>query len=217
MNGIIPQNMTVRSASTPLPPSAEHLLNRRASDAPIATTGVVWQRLVLGASCVAVALEEAGAWAQGIFAAGRMTRTCANATKSSTLDADDCSCDTTDASYQSTTYQSSVVSEWDLACGRAPLWSLFQSAHLIGFMVAMLVCGLLADRFGRRPLLLLTAVLGTAAMLATALAQDLSVATVARLLTGFGNGGFYVTLYVLSELADEEFGVTIVYDYKCAS
>lgn len=172
---------------------------RRQSDAPLASTGVLWQRLVLGVSCVAVALMEAASFAQAIFAAGRMTRVCgdANVSSSSSSLVDDCSCD--NATYRSDVYDSSIVSEWDLACGRAPLLSLYQSSHIVGFMMAMPSCGMLADRFGRRPMLLVTAPLTALAMLCTALADGLTLAIVARLVTGFGNGGFYMTLYVLSK------------------
>ena len=76
------------------------------------------------------------------------------------------------------------------------------TAGSVGLLIGSLLCGVLGDRFGRKPVLMgAVAVFGLTAML-TALTKDTFWLTVTRLLTGVGiGGGIPTTIALLSDLA----------------
>ncbi|MEC7582901.1 MAG: MFS transporter, partial [Planctomycetota bacterium] len=59
----------------------------------------------------------------------------------------------------------------------------------LGATLAMAVAGPLADRFGRRSVLLVTAVLFTLSAIGCAVAEDFTFLVIARIVGGFGVGG----------------------------
>lgn len=56
--------------------------------------------------------------------------------------------------YDRSIFTSSIITEWDLVCGYESLKPVSQSISMAGFLVGTLLCGVLSDRFGRKPLLL---------------------------------------------------------------
>jgi len=75
-----------------------------------------------------------------------------------------------------------------LHIARASLGPVFSSG-LVGIMIGALIFGPLADRFGRKPVLVFCTVLFGACSLLTATATSLPSLLVYRLITGFGLGG----------------------------
>jgi len=76
------------------------------------------------------------------------------------------------------------------------------SIALAGAAGGAAVAGLLADRFGRRPILIVTAVMFVAGAIASALAGSLTLLLAGRLLVGIGIGGAsMLTPLYLSEIA----------------
>ena len=60
------------------------------------------------------------------------------------------------------------------------------TVYLVGMAAGQLVCGVLADRFGRRPVLLVGIAIYAVGGLASALAPNLAVLLVARFVWGLG-------------------------------
>lgn len=85
--------------------------------------------------------------------------------------------------------------EWQLtAAALAPLFG----AGLFGLMAGALLLGPLADRFGRKPVLLLSVAFFGIASLASAFATDMTGLLVLRFLTGLGLGGAMPTTITLT-------------------
>ena len=85
--------------------------------------------------------------------------------------------------------------EWGLAVQQ--LGPLF-AAGLFGLMVGAFAVGPLADRYGRKTMLMASMVFFGAASLASALSQDLASLTAMRFLTGVGLGGAMPTAITLT-------------------
>lgn len=75
---------------------------------------------------------------------------------------------------------------------------LFFAAANLGLMLGALVGGRLADRVGRKPVLLASILAFAACSLATAAASDMTTLTLARLATGLGLGGAMPNLIALA-------------------
>lgn len=79
-----------------------------------------------------------------------------------------------------------IVKDWGVS--RALLGPVF-GAGLVGMLIGSLVLSMLADRFGRRPVLIGSTLFFAVCMLATAAVQGVPQLLIARLITGIGLGG----------------------------
>ncbi|KAM5247491.1 solute carrier family 22 member 6 [Ctenodactylus gundi] len=86
--------------------------------------------------------------------------------------------------YDNSTFPSTIVTEWDLVCSRRALRHLAQSLYMVGVLLGAMAFGYLADRLGRRRVLILnylqTALSGTCA----AYAPNFPIYCAFRLLSG---------------------------------
>ena len=74
--------------------------------------------------------------------------------------------------------------QWDLVCDRAYLKDLTQTILLVGIMLGALICTILSDKFGRKPILLLClSALGIVGV-ANAFASNYYIFIVLRFFTG---------------------------------
>jgi MFS family permease len=80
----------------------------------------------------------------------------------------------------------SVVAEWDLS---AAALGLLLSAGLVGMAVGSLCLAPLADRVGRRPMILVCLTISGAGMILSSISQSAVQLGVLRVLTGVGIGG----------------------------
>ncbi|XP_069500856.1 solute carrier family 22 member 6-A-like isoform X2 [Ambystoma mexicanum] len=92
--------------------------------------------------------------------------------------------------YDQSVFTSTIITEWDLVCDRRSLKQFAQSIFMGGVLVGAFVYGGLADRFGRRTILLWSflqiAGMGTGA----AFSPNFIAYCVFRFLTGMGISGF---------------------------
>ena len=99
--------------------------------------------------------------------------------------------------YDDSVYESTVVTEWDLVCGRKPLLSMLQSWLMIGAIIGSPIGGQLSDRFGRRPVFLPAMLLMIVCSFSAALVGDYVSFAVVRFVSGLAIAGMITSQYVL--------------------
>ena len=87
--------------------------------------------------------------------------------------------------FDKSVYESTVVTEWNLVCGRTPLLSMLQSWLMLGGIAGSLFGGHLTDRLGRRPVYLPTMILLIICAFSAALVGDYVSFAVVRFFLGF--------------------------------
>ncbi|XP_020788518.1 solute carrier family 22 member 13 [Boleophthalmus pectinirostris] len=99
--------------------------------------------------------------------------------------------------YSNETFQSTTVTEWDLVCENARLNSIGSSIYMFGLLVGSVVFGSLADRYGRRLILLLSIALQTVFGVAVAFAPNFTVYVMLRFVVGATISGVIINAFVL--------------------
>lgn len=90
------------------------------------------------------------------------------------------------------------------------------TAASVGLFLGSLICGLLGDRLGRKPVLVGCVILFGAMSLATALANSVATLTLLRFLTGLGiGGGVPTTIALVSDLSSRERQAGLVMAMTC--
>lgn len=93
--------------------------------------------------------------------------------------------------------ESTIASEWDLVCDNSYLSGLATTIYFIGVMVGGLLFGYLADRFGRKPIMLVTLFTPVAIGLLTSFVTSYYLFVTLRFFQGIFMQGLQTTTYVL--------------------
>uniref|UniRef100_A0A1A7XNR9 Major facilitator superfamily (MFS) profile domain-containing protein n=1 Tax=Iconisemion striatum TaxID=60296 RepID=A0A1A7XNR9_9TELE len=99
--------------------------------------------------------------------------------------------------YSQEVFQSTTVTEWDLVCTKAGLNSVGSSIYMFGLLVGSVVFGAMADRYGRRFVLLLSIALQTVLGVAVAFAPNFPVYVLLRFAVGTTISGVIINAFVL--------------------
>ncbi|CAI5642070.1 unnamed protein product [Oreochromis niloticus] len=100
--------------------------------------------------------------------------------------------------YGNMLYKATIVTDFDLVCGRASLVEVIQAMFMAGVLVGSLVFGHFAESFGRKRATQISAVLLSVFTMTTALCPNVYLYLVSLFLVGFGGGGYQVNSIILS-------------------
>ncbi|XP_069500850.1 solute carrier family 22 member 6-B-like isoform X2 [Ambystoma mexicanum] len=100
--------------------------------------------------------------------------------------------------YDQSVFSSTIVTQWDLVCNRKSWKEFAQSIYMAGVLVGAFGFGALADRFGRRTILLWCFLQIGALGVAAAFSPNFSTYCVFRFLSGMGVAGFIINDISLS-------------------
>ncbi|KAM3858637.1 LOW QUALITY PROTEIN: solute carrier family 22 member 6-B-like [Diretmus argenteus] len=99
--------------------------------------------------------------------------------------------------YSTETFHSTTVTEWDLVCEKAWFNSLASSVYMFGLLMGSVVFGAMADRYGRRFVLLLSLALQAVFGVAVAFAPNFPVYVILRFVVGATISGVIINAFVL--------------------
>ncbi|KAM6216082.1 steroid transmembrane transporter SLC22A24-like [Rhynchocyon petersi] len=99
--------------------------------------------------------------------------------------------------YDQSIFYSTIVTKWNLVCDSKSFRSLSQSIFMTGSMLGTPISGYLADRFGRKPLLLCFSLVAVLMGTSSAFVPIFSVYCALRLILSFSLGTIYNNSLIL--------------------
>ncbi|XP_018555211.1 organic cation transporter protein [Lates calcarifer] len=99
--------------------------------------------------------------------------------------------------YSNKTFQSTIVTEWDLVCDSANLNNVGSSIYMFGLLIGAVVFGSLADRYGRRIIILISLAIQTVFGVGAAFAPNFYIYTALRFMVGTSVSGVIMNVFVL--------------------
>ncbi|XP_023163350.1 organic cation transporter protein isoform X2 [Drosophila hydei] len=110
---------------------------------------------------------------------------------------DPCSDQCTSTEFDTSVFQTTIVTEWDLTCKKSSLSSLSQSIVMVGIMFGSMVFGMISDRCGRRPAFLGCCFMQLITGLVVCFSPSFWFYCLSRFLVAFATGGTMTTSFVL--------------------
>nr|XP_027215227.1 organic cation transporter-like protein [Penaeus vannamei] len=104
----------------------------------------------------------------------------------------------TEWDFDNSTFRSTVTSEYNLVCGREYLRAIYQSMYMFGVFMGSPINGFLADRYGRKPLVVGGSLMFTAIAICSVWLTNFSSLLAARFLVGLGHSTLLKTAYILA-------------------
>nr|XP_046230037.1 solute carrier family 22 member 6-A [Scatophagus argus] len=99
--------------------------------------------------------------------------------------------------YSTEIFQSTIVTEWDLVCDNANMNNLGSSIYMFGLLVGAVVFGSLADKYGRRIIILINLAIQAVFGVGAAFAPNFYVYTALRFMVGTSISGVIMNAFVL--------------------
>ncbi|XP_067010879.2 organic cation transporter protein [Anabrus simplex] len=99
--------------------------------------------------------------------------------------------------YDKSTYDSSIVSEFNLVCDNVWLRATADALFMLGDVLGALIFGDLSDRYGRKPIFFTSLVLQIAAGLLGSFAPEYISYVIARMVIGATTDGVFLIIYVI--------------------
>ncbi|EFA04006.1 organic cation transporter protein [Tribolium castaneum] len=125
-------------------------------------------------------------------------------------DTDKCSSNCSEHIFDRTIFAETIITQWDLVCGRTHLASLAQTVTMFGILSGNMLFGYLSDRFGRRGPLTGAVILQVVSGTCTAFAPYFPLFLFMRFLAALSTGGTMVISFVLvMELVGLEWRTTL--------
>lgn len=100
--------------------------------------------------------------------------------------------------YDTSTYKTSAVIDYELVCDRAWLRATVQSVYMVGMLVGSYLFGDLSDRFGRKPVFLSALVLMVVVGVGQAAIPEYYTFTSLRFVLGASLQGVFLVAYVMA-------------------
>ncbi|XP_067642384.1 organic cation transporter protein-like [Eurosta solidaginis] len=110
---------------------------------------------------------------------------------------DICEANCKEYEYDRSTFEQTVIMEWDLVCDREWLDKLGQTLVMLGIMLGNMIMGLLADKWGRRPMFVFSCVLQLIAGCLVSASPWLWFFLLMRFLDGYATGGTMSTGFTI--------------------
>ncbi|KAG8014759.1 Solute carrier family 22 member 7 [Nibea albiflora] len=100
--------------------------------------------------------------------------------------------------YDNSTFKSTLATEWDLVCSRKGMNKATGTVFFVGVMVGAPLFGFLGDRFGRRPLLLVSYLSSMVFAVLSAFSTSYVMFAIMRFFTGMSLAGISIISHVLN-------------------
>ncbi|KAG9268275.1 solute carrier family 22 member 7-like [Astyanax mexicanus] len=99
--------------------------------------------------------------------------------------------------FDNSTFLSTLSTQWDLVCDKREMNKAIATIFFIGVMLGAALFGSLSDRYGRKPMLLVSYVLGMSFAVASVFSTSFIMFAVLRFFTGLGITGIVIVSSVL--------------------
>ncbi|XP_066552838.1 solute carrier family 22 member 7 [Amia ocellicauda] len=100
--------------------------------------------------------------------------------------------------YENSTFKSTLATEWDLVCDKKGMNRATATIFFVGVMFGAVAFGILSDRYGRKPMLLVSYISAIAFGFANAFSTSYIMFAITRFFTGFSLTGISIICIVLS-------------------